>query len=41
MDTKRIISFLRQVMENNNRPWFQEHKEEYMAVRADFEAGIA
>ena len=36
MDAKRILKFLRQVMANNNRPWFQEHKKEYDAVRAEF-----
>ena len=41
MDAKRILNFLRQVMANNNRPWFQEHKAEYDAVRAEFEQGIA
>ncbi len=41
MDAKRILSFLREVMANNNRPWFQEHKAEYEAVRADFEQGVA
>ena len=41
MDAKRILSFLRQVTANNNRPWFQEHKAEYDAVRAEFEQGIA
>ena len=41
MDAKRILSFLRQVMANNNRPWFQEHKAEYDAARAEFEQGIA
>ena len=41
MDAKRILKFLRQVMANNNRPWFQEHKKEYDAVRAEFERGIA
>ena len=40
MDTKRILAFLKQVMTNNNRPWFQEHKGEYEAVRADFEQGV-
>ena len=32
MDQKRIITFLRQVMANNNREWFQEHKKEYEAA---------
>jgi len=41
MDAKRIIAFLRQVMVNNNRPWFQEHRSEYEIVRADFEQGVA
>lgn len=41
MDTKRIISFLRAVAANNNRQWFMEHKDEYQAVRADFENGVA
>lgn len=40
MDAKRILDFLRQVMANNNRPWFMEHKAEYDAVRADFEHGV-
>ena len=40
MDAKRILAFLSQVAANNNRPWFQEHKAEYEAVRADFEHGI-
>ncbi|MCR4583877.1 MAG: DUF2461 domain-containing protein [Prevotella sp.] len=41
MDAQRIIAFLRQVMANNNRPWFQDHRAEYEAVRADFEQGVA
>ena len=41
MDANRIITFLRQLMANNNRAWFQAHKAEYDAVRADFEAGVA
>lgn len=40
MDAKRIIGFLRQLMANNNRPWFQEHKKEYEIIRAEFERGI-
>lgn len=34
------MSFLRQVMANNNREWFQENKKEYEAVRAEFEKGV-
>ncbi len=41
MDTKRILGFLREVMANNNRPWFQAHKDEYMAAKEDFEQGVA
>ena len=41
MDTKRILGFLRQVMANNNRAWFQAHKAEYDAVRQEFERGVA
>ena len=40
MDQKRILKFLRQVMANNNREWFQEHKKEYEAARAEFERGV-
>ena len=40
MNQKRILKFLRQVMANNNREWFQEHKPKYEAVRADFEQGV-
>ena len=40
MDAKRILKFLRQLMANNNRQWFQDHKQEYEAVRADFEQGV-
>ena len=36
-----ILKFLRQVMANNNRPWFQEHKSDYEAARAEFESGVA
>ena len=41
MDSKMILAFLREVMKNNNRPWFQDHKSAYMAARAEFETGIA
>lgn len=40
MHTKKIINFLTEVGKNNNRPWFQTHKNEYLEVRADFEEGI-
>lgn len=41
MDAKRILQFLKEITVNNNRQWFQEHKDEYEVVRADFEAGVA
>lgn len=40
MDTNIIIKFLKRVAANNNRPWFQEHKAEYDAARAEFERGV-
>ena len=41
MDIKRILGFLREIMANNNRAWFQAHKAEYDAVRQEFERGVA
>lgn len=41
MDTKRILQFLRDIAVNNNRPWFLEHKDEYDAIRENFEQGVA
>lgn len=40
METKKIMSFLNNVAANNNRPWFQEHKNEYLAAKASFDEGI-
>ena len=40
MDQQSILKFLRQVMVNNNREWFQEHKKDYEIVRAEFEKGV-
>ena len=40
MDQQSILKFLRQVMVNNNREWFQEHKKDYEIVRAEFEKKI-
>ena len=37
MQSKRIISFLRELSKNNNREWFYENKPEYLAWRADFD----
>lgn len=41
MQAKRILSFLDRIKKQNSREWFTEHKEEYNAVRADFEEGIS
>lgn len=41
MDSDRILKFLRELMANNNRQWFLEHKAEYQAVRENFEQGVA
>ena len=41
MDTKLILQFLRDVMANNNRPWFQQHKDVYLTAKEDFERGVA
>ena len=41
MNSTRILNFLRQIAANNNREWFQAHRDEYEAVRKDFNNGIA
>ena len=41
MNPTKILSFLTAITANNNRPWFQEHKAEYLAAKEDFEAGVA
>ena len=41
MDTSKILGFLRDISANNNRPWFAQHRQEYLAAKEDFEAGIA
>lgn len=33
---EEIIAFLTDVLHNNNRPWFQEHKKEYQSALAKF-----
>ncbi len=40
MDIKRDIEFLKQVAANNNRPWFQDHKDEYTYCKNDFERSV-
>lgn len=34
---ENILSFLRKLKTNNNRAWFEEHKEEYNEAKNDFE----
>lgn len=41
MDAQRILQYLRDIAANNNREWYQAHKAEYDAVRADFADGIS
>lgn len=38
--TKQILTFLKDVMANNNREWFAQHKAEYQAVRAEWETMV-
>ena len=40
MDAKRILDYLKLLMVNNNREWYWANKDEYDAVRADFEEGV-
>ena len=37
---KRILSFLENLKQNNNRDWFNEHKEEYNELRSYFEERV-
>lgn len=36
-----ILEFLKQLAVNNNREWFQEHKDVYLSVQKDFEDLLA
>ena len=40
MNTQLILQFLNDVATNNNRPWFQQHKDEYQTAKSDYENGI-
>lgn len=33
---KEVIAFLSQLQQNNNREWFNEHKNEFLQVQARF-----
>jgi uncharacterized protein (TIGR02453 family) len=37
MDFKDILTFLKAISKNNNRPWFEKNKPKYLAVKAQFE----
>ena len=34
----KTLTFLRQLKRNNNKPWFDAHKDRYLEAKADFEA---
>jgi uncharacterized protein (TIGR02453 family) len=36
MDTKKLVQFLKQLKSNNNKPWFDEHRDEYQRLRLEF-----
>ena len=36
MDFPRLVSFLAELAENNNKPWFEAHRDEYQALRDQF-----
>ena len=40
MDSRLILDFLNNIMRNNSREWFQAHRAEYDAARAEFEQGV-
>lgn len=37
MQTKIIFDFLENIRKNNNREWFNSHKDEYLSAKAVFE----
>lgn len=41
MNYQLIIKFLTAIAANNNRQWFQEHKDEYLQAKSEFESGVA
>ena len=40
MDTEKILKYLENLSENNNREWFHAHKQEYKEASGEFEALI-
>jgi len=41
MNIKRITKYLSDIAANNNKEWYEAHRGEYDAVRADFEAAVS
>ena len=41
MNTSLILQFLKDVAANNNRPWFQQHRNEFLEAKKEFERGVA
>lgn len=41
MHIQGILDFLKQLAVNNNREWFQAHKDTYLSVQKDFEDLLA
>lgn len=37
MNLEKILTFLRQIRRNNNREWFEKHKEQYLEAKQLFE----
>lgn len=40
MNYKQINDFLTAIAANNNRQWFQTHKDQYLAAKTEFEGGV-
>lgn len=40
MQAKRILRYLADLSAHNNREWYQQHKDEYLACRESFEQGV-
>lgn len=34
------ITFLEKLSKNNNKPWFDKHRDDYAAAKEDFEAAV-
>ena len=41
MNAQQVLEFLKRLTANNNREWFNAHKEEWLACKADLEAFTA